>query len=115
MKTTILKISVFLLLFSLMGTGCEKEDEYEDISLESLKCPCEHDVAFIKKITVENILLFDAEKTSCDENIIILIGNNPAGIFRVRSSFAPGPKHIAGRVKLCNKYIPRHSKTAVHA
>ena len=27
METTILKISVFLLLFSLMGAGCEKEEE----------------------------------------------------------------------------------------
>lgn len=67
MKTIFLKLSAFILLFGLMGAGCEKEEEYEDIPLESIKCPCEHDVAFIKKITIENILLFDAQKTSLDE------------------------------------------------
>lgn len=67
MKTTIFKLSAFVLLFALMGAGCEKEEEYEDVSLESLKCPCEHDVSFIKKITVKNILLFDAIETTWDE------------------------------------------------
>jgi len=51
----------------LLGAGCEKEEEYEDISLENLKCPCEHNVSFIKTITVENILLFDAKETTWDE------------------------------------------------
>ena len=67
MKATLLEISFVFLFLSLMGAGCEKEEEYENISLESLKCPCEHDVSFIKKITKENILLFDAKKTSLDE------------------------------------------------
>jgi hypothetical protein len=31
MKTTILKISMFLLLFSLMGAGCEKEDVSQSV------------------------------------------------------------------------------------
>ena len=28
MKTTILKISIFILLIGLIGTGCEQEDQY---------------------------------------------------------------------------------------
>jgi hypothetical protein len=55
---------VLLLLLVLLGTGCEKEDEYEDIPLENLKCPCEHALSSNKKIAVENVLLFDAKKTS---------------------------------------------------
>jgi len=67
MKTTILKISVTLLFLSLIGAGCKKEGAYEDIPLEYIKCPCEHGVSFIKKISVENILLFDAKETTWDE------------------------------------------------
>lgn len=51
----------------MLGAGCEKEEEFEDISLEGIECPCEHELFFIKKITVENILLFDAKKTKWDE------------------------------------------------
>lgn len=67
MITTIFKIRVFILLFILMGAGCKKEDEYEDIPLENIKCPCEHDVSYIKQIVVENVVLFDSAKTSWDE------------------------------------------------
>ena len=67
MKITILKISIMFLFLSIMGAGCEKEEEYEDISLSSLKCPCEHDLSFIKKVSVENILLFDVNETTWDE------------------------------------------------
>ena len=45
------KILIVCFLFAAVFTACEKEEEYEDISLESLKCPCENDVPFIKKIT----------------------------------------------------------------
>lgn len=67
MKSIHLKISFVLLILCFMGAGCEKDDEYEDIPLENNKCPCERDVPFIKKISKENILLFDAKKTSLDE------------------------------------------------
>lgn len=67
MKATLFKLSAFALLFALAGAGCEKEEEYEDVPLENIKCPCEHEVAFINAISIENILLFDAEKTSWDE------------------------------------------------
>ena len=72
MKTKKFKLlSICLLLLPLciviLGSGCEKEEEYENISLESLKCPCEHDLPLIKKITVEDILLFDAKETTWDE------------------------------------------------
>ena len=67
MKTFLLKISFIFLLACFVGAGCEKEDEYENIQLENLKCPCDHDAAFIKKISRDNILLFDAEKTTWGE------------------------------------------------
>jgi hypothetical protein len=67
MKTTLLKISAFLLVFLFSGAGCEKEDTFEDIPLEYDKCPCASDLNYIKKITLENVLLFDATKTSFDK------------------------------------------------
>jgi len=67
MKTTSLKISAIVLLFTLMGAGCKKEEAFEDLPLEYVKCPCDHDMAFIKKVAIQNVLLFDASKTSWDE------------------------------------------------
>ncbi|KOH45399.1 hypothetical protein [Sunxiuqinia dokdonensis] len=52
MKTAILKISVFLLLFSLMGAGCEKDEEPEIKELNYLKVAglsLQGDTCFIKK------------------------------------------------------------------
>jgi hypothetical protein len=68
-KITIFKLGAFILLFAFVGAGCEKEneDEYEDVLLENIKCPCEHEVVFGKTIYIENILLFDAKNTSWDE------------------------------------------------
>ncbi len=67
MKTTFLKISAIVLLFLLFGAGCEKEDTFEEIPLEYVKCPCESNMNFIKKMTIENVLLFDSTKTSWDD------------------------------------------------
>jgi hypothetical protein len=72
MKRTILKTSFIFLLpvaigISLMGAGCEKEDSYEEISLEYSKCPCDHETNFIKEVEIEDVLLFDASKTSFSE------------------------------------------------
>ncbi len=67
MKTMILKLSVFVLIFTLMGAGCEKEKKYEDIPLEYIKCPCNNDTSFTRKITIQDVLLFDASKTSENE------------------------------------------------
>src|ERR1035437_2752248 len=67
MKTTILKLSAFVLFFALMGAGCEKEKKYEDIPLEYIKCPCNNDTSFTRKITIQDVLLFDASKTSENE------------------------------------------------
>ena len=72
MKRTILKFSFILLLpivvgISLIGAGCEKEDSYEEISLEYSKCPCDHETNFIKEVEIENVLLFDASKISFSE------------------------------------------------
>jgi hypothetical protein len=64
MKTVIFKLISALLLLGLMGWGCEKENEYEDIPLEYMKCPCEHETDIISEISLDNILLFDADKTS---------------------------------------------------
>lgn len=67
MKTTILKIGFIFLFLVTMGAGCEKEDNYENIPLEYAQCPCSNDLSFIKKITVENILLFNVKETTWDE------------------------------------------------
>lgn len=67
MKTTLLKISFIFLFLSLIGAGCEKEDADEDIPLEYIKCPCDHDVDFLMNIEIHEVLLFDASKTSWDE------------------------------------------------
>ncbi|TCN72292.1 hypothetical protein [Acetobacteroides hydrogenigenes] len=66
MKSTFLKMTLTVMLFALMGAGCEKEEEYEDIPLQYTKCPCDHNTAFIKNVARENILLFDLSKTSLD-------------------------------------------------
>lgn len=59
-------ILVLLGLILLPG-GCEKEDEYEDVLLENTKCPCEHEAAFIKPVSIKSILLFDSKVTSLNE------------------------------------------------
>jgi len=68
MKVKILH-AIFLLLLPLcvvlLGAGCEKdEDYYENIPLEYTKCPCDSEMSFIKEVTMNEILLFDASKTS---------------------------------------------------
>jgi hypothetical protein len=72
MKTKKLKrFSVFLLLLPLcavlLGAGCEKDDSYEEISLENTKCPCEHETNFIKEVEIKDVLLFDESKTAFSE------------------------------------------------
>jgi hypothetical protein len=68
MKTTILKFSAFVLIIVLMGAGCRKEKKYEDIPLEYIKCPCNNNDTILRwKIAEQDILLFDASKTSGDE------------------------------------------------
>ncbi len=70
MKTKKIKIlAIFLFLLplcvALLGAGCDKnEDYYENIPLEYTKCPCDSEMSFIKKIAIDEILLFDASKTS---------------------------------------------------
>ena len=54
----------------LLGAGCnDKDDEknYENISLEYTKCPCDSEMDFIKEITMNKILLFDTTKTTFSE------------------------------------------------
>ena len=62
-------IPMILVLFGLilLPGGCEKEDEYEDVLLENTKCPCEHEAAFIKPVSIKSILLFDSKVTSFNE------------------------------------------------
>jgi hypothetical protein len=62
-------IPMILVLFGLilLPGGCEKEDEYEDVLLENTKCPCEHEAAFIKPVSIKSILLFDSKVTSLNE------------------------------------------------
>jgi hypothetical protein len=67
MKVLMLKTGILFLLLFMMAVGCKKKDEYEDVLLENIKCPCEHDVAFIKIVSIKSILLFDAKRTSWDD------------------------------------------------
>jgi hypothetical protein len=54
----------------LLGAGCEDdEDNYESITLEYIKCPCEHETNFLKEVEIDDILLFDASKTSLSEMV----------------------------------------------
>ena len=73
MKTKKIKLlTVFLLLLPLgvvlLGAGCEKNEEnYENISLEYIRCPCDSEKSFIEEITMNEILLFDTTKTTFSE------------------------------------------------
>lgn len=51
-------------LFLIMEVGCNDEAQYGDIPLEDVKYPCEHETEFIRQISYNDILLFDAAKTS---------------------------------------------------
>ena len=64
MKSTILNIYAFILLFTLMGVGCKKTKEIDENQLIYKKCPCEYVAEFVKKVVYEKVLLFDASKTS---------------------------------------------------
>ena len=66
MKTKLLLFTLFLSLIMGIG-GCEKNENYpvyENIPLEHIKCPCGQETRFIKKVDFEDILLFDAARTS---------------------------------------------------
>jgi hypothetical protein len=65
-KNSIKLVHLFLVLFglSLMGAGCKKGDVYKEIPVEYKKCPCDRNTKFIKTVTLQNALLFDAKKTS---------------------------------------------------
>lgn len=67
MNCNILKLSMVILLFVFFGAGCQEKNELEGIPLEYIKCPCTHETEFIKTITYDSILLFDASKTSIAE------------------------------------------------
>lgn len=74
MKQKKIKLLIMLLLLlplciALLVAGCEKNDQdsYENISLEYIKCPCDHVANLIKEVKVEDILLFDVSKTSFSE------------------------------------------------
>ncbi len=67
MKPKILKLSTVVLLFAFISAGCQDENEHEGIPLEYVKCLCDHETEFIKTITYDSILLFDASITSIAE------------------------------------------------
>lgn len=64
---TILKILFLCGIIVLTAFSCEKEEQFDEIALEYLKCPCDHETDLIKEINLENVLLFDATKTSFSE------------------------------------------------
>ena len=69
MKAQIIKTgNLFMLLFMfIIGATCERNDEYEIISLAYEKCPCSSEKSFIKLVTLEKVTLFDTTKTSFSE------------------------------------------------
>lgn len=67
MKTIIIKTGLITLLLFMMGGGCKKDDEYEVITLEYVKCPCNLEMSFIKEVTMDKIMLFDTTKTAITE------------------------------------------------
>lgn len=67
MKIPILKISFIFLLLNLIGVGCGEREQFEEIVLKNTECPCEHETSFIKEITLENILLFNATITTFEK------------------------------------------------
>lgn len=77
MKPKFLKLSAIILLFSLMGAGCEKEEEkYENITVDYIKCPCDHEANFIKNLEIEDVLLLDASKISFKDMINLSANGN---------------------------------------
>ena len=68
MRTVFIKIGFSFLLLSVLGAGCEKEEnDYENIPLEYTQCPCGSEKSFIEEITMNKILLFDTTKTTLSE------------------------------------------------
>jgi hypothetical protein len=73
MKKNILNAAAILLILAGM-ISCGEKDGTTDIPLDYVNCPCEHETEFIEKRTYENILMFDAAKTSIDEIHEIALG-----------------------------------------
>lgn len=78
MKTTILKLSAFILLFAIMGAGCKKEEDYDSTSIVGKwklikEGSCVGKDNFIAEITSDSII-----KTYINGN---LISTSP---FRIR-------------------------------
>ncbi len=69
MKAQIIKTGnlFMLLLMFIIAATCEREDEYEIIILEYVKCPCDSEKSFIKSVTLEKVALFDTTKTAFSE------------------------------------------------
>ncbi len=62
------RIFIIACLFLFIGAGYDNEgEEYEEITIDYSKCPCEHETKFLKKIEQENVLLFDVTETSFSE------------------------------------------------
>jgi len=69
MRRLIKDTRLLFLLLIFLGIKCESDDIYQEIPLGSSRCFCDHPQNLIKKIFVENVLLFDAEKLTLSEMI----------------------------------------------
>lgn len=54
-------------VISFLASGCDKNSQYEDISIELPQYPYGQEGNFIKHVSYNDILLFDASKTTFDE------------------------------------------------
>jgi len=77
MKVLMLKTGILFLLLFIMEVGCEKSNEYEEILLEYTSCSCEQ-ATFIKEVEINDVLLFDATKTSFSEMRQLSLNNKEA-------------------------------------
>lgn len=65
-KSTILFLTICLAITLLTG-GCENNSQYEDIPIELPHYPYGQEGDFIKQVSCNDILLFDASKITFDE------------------------------------------------
>ena len=67
MKTKIFSSVILSFLICLGLLSCKGESSFEEISVVSSKCPCDHETSFISTVSMKNILLFDSTKTQISQ------------------------------------------------
>ena len=63
MKTKMILFG-FVFLWGTIVLSCKDSTLFENIPVTYQKCPCDHVTTFMKTISMNNVLLFDATKTT---------------------------------------------------